>query len=65
MAVERAPPDEGIHSPFQVAPEEDLLYSMAADGSRKWVDPILVKGRFWRIRLVIAYALIVLFLGLQ
>ncbi len=51
-------------SPFSVAPEEDLLYSMAADGSRKWIDPIVTKGRFWRARLVLGGALILLFVGL-
>ena len=60
--MEQAP--EGRHSPFQVAPEEELLLSMAADGSRKWIDPIVTKGRFWRWRLWIGLALIVLFLGL-
>ena len=54
----------GTHSPFHVAPEEELLYSMAADGSRKWIDPLLTKGRFWRIRMVLGYALILLYVAL-
>jgi len=58
------PPPEERHSPFHVAPEEDLLYSLAADGSRKWIDPIVTKGRFWRIRLWLGIGLILLFVAL-
>jgi len=50
--------------PFSVAPEEDLLYSLAADGSRNWIDPVLTRGRFWRIRLLVGWTLIAFFLGL-
>ncbi len=56
--------EETHHGPFSVAPEEDLLYSMAADGSRKWIDPIVTIGRFWRVRLVLGWALILLFVAL-
>ena len=47
--------------PFQVAPEEDLLYSLAPDGSRRRVDPNLIKGRYWRIRLALAVGLVSFF----
>ena len=49
---------------FAVAPEEDLLYSLSADGKRKWMHPIVHKGRYWQIRRAIAYALFVLFFAL-
>jgi cytochrome c oxidase accessory protein FixG len=53
------PPVEG--HVFDVAPEEDLLYSLSADGKRKFMHPIVHKGRHWKIRRTIAYALFVLF----
>ena len=49
---------------FDVAPEEDLLYSLSADGKRKFMHPIVHKGRFWKIRRAIAYGLFVLFFAL-
>ena len=49
--------------PFKVASGEDLLYSLAADGSRKQVNPNLIKGRFWRIRLGLAVGLIGFFVA--
>jgi cytochrome c oxidase accessory protein FixG len=49
---------------FDVAPDEDLLYSLSADGKRKYMHPIVHKGRFWKIRRAIAYALFVLFVAL-
>ena len=51
-------------SVFDVAPEEDLLYSMSADGKRKFMHPVIRKGRFWRIRRNIAYGLVALFFAL-
>ena len=50
--------------PFSVAPDEDLLYSLAADGSRRWIDPLVTKGRYWRLRLWLGWFLIAIFLGL-
>ena len=41
---------------FDVASEEDLLYSLSADGKRKFMHPIVHKGRFWKIRRTFAYA---------
>jgi len=49
---------------FDVAPEEDLLYSLSADGKRKFMHPVVRKGRYWRTRRAIAYALYVLFFTL-
>ena len=47
-------------SPFLEAPEE-VLSTMNPDGSRKWLFPRLSKGRFWRRRRWVAYALMLLF----
>jgi cytochrome c oxidase accessory protein FixG len=49
---------------FDVAPEEELLYSLSADGKRKFMHPIIRRGRFWRIRRGIAYGLMLLFVAL-
>ena len=52
------------HDVFGVAPEEDLLYSLSADGKRKFMHPLVHKGRFWKIRRAIAYALFAVFVAL-
>ncbi len=49
---------------FDVAPAEELLYSLSADGKRKFMHPVVHKGRFWKIRRNIAYALMVAFFAL-
>ncbi len=49
---------------FEVAPEADLLYSLSADGKRKFMHPVVRKGRYWKIRRAIAYGLYVLFFAL-
>jgi len=49
---------------FDVAPEEDLLYSLSADGKRKFMHPLVHKGRHWKIRRAIAYGLALLFFAL-
>jgi cytochrome c oxidase accessory protein FixG len=41
-----------------------LLYSLAPDGSRKWVDPVLTRGRFFKVRRVLAWGLMALFVTL-
>lgn len=46
---------------FQVAPPEELLYSLSADGSRRFMHPVGRKGHYWHIRRNIAYALFALF----
>jgi cytochrome c oxidase accessory protein FixG len=58
-AADAAP--SGQHHIFDVAPEEDLLYSLSADGKRKFMHPLVHRGRFWKIRRAIAYGLFVLF----
>lgn len=45
------------------APER-VLSTLNSDGSRFWIHPKLSKGRYWRRRAVVAYALIVLFVAL-
>jgi cytochrome c oxidase accessory protein FixG len=54
----------GYERVFDVAPEEDLLYSLSADGKRKFMHPIVHKGRYWKIRRAVAYALFLLFFAL-
>ncbi len=49
---------------FDVAPEAELLYSLSADGKRKFMHPTVRKGRYWKIRRAIAYGLYVLFFAL-
>lgn len=49
---------------FDVAPEEDLLYSLSADGKRKFMHPIVHEGRFWKLRRAIAYLLYAVFFTL-
>jgi len=54
----------GHHHVFDVAPEEDLLYSLSADGKRRFMHPLVKKGRFWKIRRAIAYGLAAVFFAL-
>jgi cytochrome c oxidase accessory protein FixG len=49
---------------FEVAPPEELLYSLSADGRRRFMHPVVRKGHYWFIRRRIAYALIGLFFAL-
>jgi cytochrome c oxidase accessory protein FixG len=58
------PAPSGQERVFDVAPEEDLLYSLSADGRRKFMHPLVHKGRYWRIRRAIAYGLFFLFFAL-
>ena len=53
-----------MHTVFEVAPQEELLYSLAADGKRRFMHPVVRKGHYWKIRRAIAWALVVLFYGL-
>ena len=46
---------------FEIAPDEDLLYSLSADGKRRFMHPVVHKGRFWKLRRGIAYVLYCLF----
>ena len=58
------PEPSGHERIFQIAPPEELLYSLSADGRRKFMHPVVRKGHYWEIRRVIGYALIVLFFAL-
>lgn len=49
---------------FATAPPEELLYSISADGKRKFMHPVVHKGHFWSIRRQMAYALMVMFFAL-
>jgi cytochrome c oxidase accessory protein FixG len=57
-------PLSGHHHVFDVAPEEDLLYSLSADGKRKFMHPVVHKGKYWKIRRAIAYGLAIAFFAL-
>lgn len=57
-------PPAGRDRIYQVAPPEELLYSLSADGKRRFMHPVVRKGRYWGIRRGIGYALIVLFFAL-
>jgi cytochrome c oxidase accessory protein FixG len=67
---ERSPVAAGAAAPsgpgrvFDVAPEEDLLYSLSADGKRKFMHPLVHRGRYWKIRRALAYVLFFLFFAL-
>lgn len=53
-----------MSSVFDVAPPEELLYSLSQDGKRRFMHPVVKKGRYWKIRRVIAVALVLLFYAL-
>jgi len=61
---ERAAKPAGRERVFEVAPEEELLYSMSADGKRKFIRPVLHRGRYWKVRRAMAWGLFVLFVAL-
>lgn len=44
--------------------EERVLSTLNTDGSRRWVRPRVSKGKFYRRRLITAWSLILLFVGL-
>ena len=56
--------DSRRQSPFPVAPEEEQLYGIRADGSRRWIDPRVTKGRYRRVRRIVGYSLMLLFVAL-
>ncbi len=43
---------------------EEVLTTLTKEGKRKWVYPTLSKGRFYRPRLIVAWVLLVFFVGL-
>ncbi|MCC7125672.1 MAG: cytochrome c oxidase accessory protein CcoG [Acidobacteria bacterium] len=64
-AVVQSSGGDGHHERlFEVAPAEELLYSLSADGKRRFMHPVVRKGHYWAIRRRIAYALMVLFVAL-
>ena len=62
-AVDAGRPSATKHV-FEIAPEEELLYSLSADGRRKFIHPIVRRGRIWRIRHAIAVTLCAVFFAL-
>ena len=56
-AAARARAAAGHERLFEIAPPEELLYSLSADGSRRFMHPVVRKGHYWHIRRAIAYAL--------
>lgn len=46
------------------APPEDIMATLNADGSRKWLYPELNKGKWYYYRLVVAWVLIAVFVAL-
>ena len=58
----REPRPEPRHSVvFEMAPPEEMLFSLSPDGRRRFMHPVVHKGHYWKIRRVIAWALMVLF----
>lgn len=49
---------------FQAPKEADLLYSLGADGKRRFIRPVVKRGRYWAIRRRFAWSLIALFFAL-
>lgn len=45
-------------------PEEHVLSTLEADGSRRWLTPRLAKGPMWQRRRVVAYLLLAVYSGL-
>jgi len=60
----RAGARHGRERLFDAAPEEELLYSMSADGRRKFIHPVVHRGRYWKTRRAMAWALFALFFSL-
>ena len=46
---------------FVLQPEEHVLSTLEADGSRRWLKPKLSKGRLLLLRRIMAYVLIAIF----
>ncbi|MBI1246268.1 cytochrome c oxidase accessory protein CcoG [bacterium] len=47
-----------------LTPDEHVLSTLEADGSRRWLYPRLSLGKFWHARRIVGYALIALFVAL-
>lgn len=55
---------ETKHNPFPLAPEEEHLAGLSIRGQRRWIEPVVSRGRFLRARIIVGYVLIALFVGL-
>lgn len=44
--------------------EEHVLSTLEKDGSRRWIYPRLFQGKFWKMRRVVGYFLIIVFIAL-
>jgi len=60
-AAPQGPAPQAHEAVFQAAPADERLYSLEADGRRRFIRPIQRRGGFWRKRRVLAYALVALF----
>ncbi len=45
-------------------PPEDVLSTLNADGTRRWLRPRVAPGRFWSARRIVAFGLMALFIAL-
>ena len=54
-------PDRASFEETLLRPEGRVLSTLEADGSRRWLNPRLAKGRYWQARRVVAYLLIAVF----
>jgi len=62
--VREAPPEPRHSALFEIAPPEELLFSLSPDGKRKFMHPVVHKGQYWKKRRIIAWALMALFFTL-
>lgn len=58
------PPADPAKSESLLAPEQHVLSTLEADGSRRWLRPRLSTGRWWQRRRIVAYALMVVFVAI-
>ncbi len=49
--------------PFKPAPQEEILATIQLDGRRRWIEPVVSRGFYWRLRRRVGFALILLFLS--
>ncbi len=58
----KRPPAES--APPVLAPEQHVLSTLEADGSRRWLTPKLARGPRWKARRAVAYGLIAIYSAL-
>jgi cytochrome c oxidase accessory protein FixG len=56
--------DDIRRSPFEHGPEDETLAGLSLEGARRWIDPVLSRGRFFAARRIVAIAMMALFFGL-